>query len=306
MDVDWLQTFVIAAQEENFSRAADRLHLVQSTVTQHIQKLEEQCGCKLFHRIQRHVVLSSAGQRYLKHAQTVLSSYQAAQEDMVRWGQGYQQTLRIGVSPLVATTLLPRWIQGFQHIHGDIEIAVDVMESVDLNEAIMRESCDLALSRMPMSGKGRRTLDCEKLYDDRITLVAPAPGIADEDGGGLGNLDQLTLALLLEQYTLLTHNHPLYWDDLLLSVRQYHPNLRTMRVSQVHVTINFIVERMGISFLPASTVKRDVLRGTIVEVPVEKQKLPQAATYLLTPLVPSQAATMFGEFVRNYMLNRRV
>ncbi|SFV00218.1 LysR family transcriptional regulator [Alicyclobacillus macrosporangiidus] len=290
MDLQWLRTFVTAAQTGNFSRTAERLHLAQPTVSVHIQKLEQTLGVALFERTGRSVQLTPAGRRYLNHARAMVEADDAAREDLFRWQQGYAHTVRVAASPLVATTVLPDCIRRFTRDRPDVEFAIQVMESVDIAQAVMEGLCDFGLSRQ---GVEHPHLVAEALYADPVVFIAPAD-VGDVDGV-LPAVDEL-----LEAYPVLTHNHPEYWDDLLLRLRQFHP-LRTLRVSQVHVTVQWVVERLGVSFLPASTVRRELLRGTVLEVPFPHFALPVAHTRLVCmPGALRGVAAEFAEHVRAY------
>lgn len=85
---------------------------------------------------------------------------------------------------------------------------------------------------------------------------------------------------------------------LLRSLRQrgFHP--RTMAVSQVDVTKKLIEEGLGISFLPKSAVRREVVEGRLLEVPTPSFDLPETATYLLLPHRPPPPATAFVDVIR--------
>jgi LysR family transcriptional repressor of citA len=86
----------------------------------------------------------------------------------------------------------------------------------------------------------------------------------------------------------------LYWDDLLVSIHRHGIRMRTMEVSLVDITKVFIEEGLGISFLPESTVKRELLEGRLMEVPTPGLPLPVAATYVIHPASgPSEAAAAF-------------
>jgi LysR family transcriptional repressor of citA len=295
VELDWLQTFVVAAETMNFHQTADILHLAQPTVSLHIHKLEQALGLKLFERKGRNVVLTAAGRRYLTHARNVLDAMDAGREDMLRWRQGWVETVRIAVSPLVATTVLPRWIQKYSADRPATQFSILVRESAAIPDSLIRGESDVGFTRMRAANPH---VECIPLYPDPVTLVAPADG-QDLDG------PLPTPAELFAQYPVITHNHPEYWDPLLLTLRRAYPDVRTMQISQVHVTIHWIGEKLGVSFLPASTVRRELLRGNLIEVPFHDFPLPVATTYLVVSSGGvSPAAASFVRFVREYMSER--
>jgi LysR family transcriptional repressor of citA len=294
MDIEWLRTFVTAAEAENFHRAAERLHLSQPTVTAQIQKLEQHWGMPLFERIGRQVRLSAAGQCLLKRARSLLREYEASLEELSRMRQGYDTRLTLAVSPLVATTYLPYWVREHAERHPHLEFSLQISESEQILGQLLDREADLGLTRQKVV---HPNVVCTPLYADPVVLVAPFPE---------GDLDAPPPSAdeVLGRYPVFTHNHPEYWDVLVSALRQVYPGMRTMRISQVHVTLHFIAERMGVSFLPWSTVRRDILRGRLEEVPFSAVELPTAHTYLLTPCFASPAARSFADFVVGYMRDR--
>lgn len=273
MDLRVLRTFQTAARLLNFHRTAEKLYLAQPTVTAHIRQLEEALGQKLFERDGRRLRLTPAGQRFLPRAEAILAVYDESLQDLLRWSQGYRSRLVLVVSPLVARSTLPRAIKHFTAEHPDVEVEVRIGESQEVGTAIAAGDADLGLSRMPPAERDTRAF---VLYSDPVLLVMPT------DGGDLDSPPP-DYAEVLQTYRLLTHNHPLYWDDLLLAIRARGLKVRTMVVTQVDIAKRFIEEGLGVSFLPESTVARELIEGRLMEVPVPDLPLPVSATYVVLP-----------------------
>lgn len=90
-----LRSFVAVNDCANFTRAAERLHLTQSTVSQQILRLENSLGCKLLDRDKRHVVATPEGERLLAYARRILALHDEATDVLTH--QQNQGVLRVGV-----------------------------------------------------------------------------------------------------------------------------------------------------------------------------------------------------------------
>lgn len=272
MNLNWLRTFISAATYENFHKTSEVLYLSQPTVTVHIKQLEKELGIELFLRKGRVVTLTSAGRKFLSHAKSIIEEVERGKKQIERLRQGYQQTLTLAVSPLIASTYLPYWVKTFLRGHKETEVIIRVVESDVISEEVGKGGADLGLSSMKTNLLG---LTCEKLYEEPLVIVAP------HDGRELENGPPIELEELMERELLLTHNHPEYWESVLMEVKNRYPFTRTMKVSQVHVTKRFIEEGIGFSILPHSVVRRELAEGRMLEISKDQIDLPSSATYLL-------------------------
>lgn len=292
MEFQWLNTFITAADCGNFRRTAEILYISQPSVTVHIKQLEQELGIQLFDRDGKKVKLTEAGRRYLGHAKKLIEVYQGGLEDIHTFSQGYTTKFSIAISPLIADTILPYVLKSYTNKHPEVEISVKIIESVGIEEAVIREEVDIGLSCLHSL---HPELISELLYRDRVMLVAPHDGRDSETAPPLDEEEVLTSNYLL------THNHPGYWDGLCHAVKTKYPKVRMMKVSQVHITKRFIVEGLGVSFLPTSTVRRELLEGRLLEVDCQTIHLPEANTYAIMKYDHSKQKE-FLEFISNYRI----
>ncbi|MDP4511046.1 LysR family transcriptional regulator [Nonomuraea turcica] len=96
MELRQLQYFVVVAEEGGFSRAAERLHIVQAAVSQQIARLERELGVILFDRTTRQVRLSSVGELLLPEARAVLAAAHRTRQVAVDIAAGKEGILRLG------------------------------------------------------------------------------------------------------------------------------------------------------------------------------------------------------------------
>src|SRR5215218_3008351 len=94
-----LRAFVAVAEELNFTRAAERLHLRQQAVSKSVQQLERELAVELLERTTREVSLTPAGAKLLAAGRDALAATDAAFERARTIGRGLAGTVRVGVSP---------------------------------------------------------------------------------------------------------------------------------------------------------------------------------------------------------------
>ncbi|MEJ8548777.1 LysR family transcriptional regulator [Brevibacillus borstelensis] len=284
MDFRVLQTFVMAATTENFHQTAEALFIAQPTVSQHIRILESELGLKLFERVGKRVRLTPAGKRYLPHARGLLEQWHHGLEDLMAWRQGYREKLQLAVSPIIARTRLSHLIHRYTKLYPDVDLSIKLADSIEIGPFVQSGQADIGLTRMI---PGELQLAAYKLYEDPVVFAVPHYGGDME--APLPDWEQE-----LQTNRLLTHNHPGYWDDLLLLLRQRGLSLRTMAVSQVDITKWFIEEGLGVSFLPRSAISRELFENRFMELPTPGLTVPRAASYLLVPKTGlSEAAQRF-------------
>ena len=105
-----LEAAIAVAQDLNFSRAAERLHIDQSTVTKRISSLEAQLGFKLFERTHQSVEITEPGRRFVEEAREAASHMERAVSSASAAFRGAEDTLNIGTTaatdPFLVSTLM--------------------------------------------------------------------------------------------------------------------------------------------------------------------------------------------------------
>jgi DNA-binding transcriptional LysR family regulator len=176
MELRQLRMFVAVAEEGGFSRAADRLHLVQSAVSAGIRGLERELGTPLFHRDTRHVELSDAGRALLPEARNVLSAVTLATDSVAQVGSGLRGSVTLGTMQAqgMRRVSTARLIATFQRDHTGVRISArHVGGSTEMARQIADGGLDLGiLSLIEQAPAG---LELTPLASEPI-LLACAPG----------------------------------------------------------------------------------------------------------------------------------
>jgi LysR family transcriptional repressor of citA len=275
MDLKLLRTFQVAARHMNFHETAETLYLSQPTVSKHIRQLEDELGCDLFQRWGRSLSLTPAGERFLICVNHILAETDAMMQEFTAWQAGYSSRLTVAASPMVARTVLPWVLQAFHERMPKVEVVITVVMSEEIPEAIIDGKAEVGLSRIEPHDP---RLTGELLYQDPVVFVVggpqatsrvPVPNSSD------------SWQNVVENFQLITHNHPGYWEDILIAVRQHVPRFRTLVVTQVDITKRLIEEGLGVSFLPLSAVNTEIQAGTLNTLEVPDVDMPVANSWLV-------------------------
>jgi DNA-binding transcriptional LysR family regulator len=144
-----LRYFIAVAEELNFSRAAERMHMAQPPLSAAIRQLERDLGVDLFVRTTREVKLTEAGRAFLQGARRTLADAERAAEDAKRAAAGELGHLRIAYSWSTRFETLPALGRGFRAGHPDVELLAQEMWNARMPAAFQSGSIDIAVSLCP-------------------------------------------------------------------------------------------------------------------------------------------------------------
>ena len=144
-----LRYFMAVAEELNFSRAAERLHMAQPPLSAAIRQLEGDVGVDLFVRTTREVKLTEAGRAFLAGARRTLADVERAAEDAKRAAAGELGHLRLAYSWSTRFETLPALGRAFRATHPDVELLAQEMWNARMPQAFANGSIDIALSLCP-------------------------------------------------------------------------------------------------------------------------------------------------------------
>jgi DNA-binding transcriptional LysR family regulator len=150
MELRHLRYFVAVAEELNFRRAAERLHIAQPPLSAQIKSLEDELGTKLFERSTRAVHLTAAGEALLGHARSLLNAASMAEQHVRNADQGLVGTLRISILAPAATSKLAKILRGYRQRFPGIQLNLHELTSTEQIERIRADELDVGLLRPPV------------------------------------------------------------------------------------------------------------------------------------------------------------
>ena len=170
LDPTQLETFIAVAKTRNFTEAARRLGLQQSTVSQHIRKLEQTAGRRLFERDTHSVRLTPDGEAMTGFAQSILE-IDARARDYFK-GSQVRGRVRFGTSEDFVAFGLSDLLRAFVRRHALVDLELTVGPSAWLYERMDAGELDLVLAKRRVGDEGGRLV-----WRDRLAWIG-APGMA--------------------------------------------------------------------------------------------------------------------------------
>jgi DNA-binding transcriptional LysR family regulator len=181
MDVELrhLRSFVAVAEELNFTRAAERVHIAQPALSAHIRQLEERVGCRLVERTTRRVSLTPAGEALFALAPTALTGVADAVRAAQAVAAGETGALVVGLLATSGFDYTPRVLRAFAAAHPAVEVSVRNVTFDDPSGGVRSGDTDLAIVWLPFVDDG---LAYEPLFDDRrLAVMAESHPLASRE-----------------------------------------------------------------------------------------------------------------------------
>ena len=168
MELRHLRYFVALAEYLSFTKAADRVHVTQSTLSHQIRQLEEELGQTLFDRIGRRVVTTEAGELFLAFAQRALKEVDLGIAMLKPGGSGLTGVVRIGATHTFNIGLIPECVAQFLARHPTVRVRIDELPAEQISDKLHAGELDIGIAYKP---NGPTDLWFEPLYNEEMVLV---------------------------------------------------------------------------------------------------------------------------------------
>jgi DNA-binding transcriptional LysR family regulator len=173
MDIRHLVTFATVLRARTFLATARALGYSQSTVTLHIQTLEEELGVQLFDRIGKRVVLTQAGRHFETRSRQILDALEDLKRDMASRRAGRSGAVRFGSVEPAASGRLPKILASLCGTCPGIEVYLQVAGSGTIARSVANGELDFGIATVP---DGIPSLSFEPLFHEELVLAVPRKG----------------------------------------------------------------------------------------------------------------------------------
>lgn len=296
MEMHQLRYFLAVVEEKNFTRAAERCHVSQPSLSAQIIKLEDELGDRLFNRLGRRIELTMAGSYFEKRARNILMEADNALREIQEGAGDPKGTLQIGVTPSVSPKLLSPVLRACQDRYPNLKIQVNENLRRSLLENLIDGDLEVVISSY--SGKAANVF-AEPILQESLNLVVPSGHtLAMEEVIDLKELKNERLILIGESSTL--------GDKVIefFELNDFEPDIAGL-CSQVHTAKSLVHCGLGLAILP-ETAREDVSPYDVVFKPLASAKMSRllfALTHERRYL--SSGANLFLETVREFVDMRK-
>ena len=256
MDLRYLRFFIVVAEELNFSRAAERLHTAQPSLSHQIRRLEEIVGTPLFYRNQHQVRLSTAGHAFLEDARKLVKDLDRAYERARTIALTEAGRLCIGFTPGVEAAVFPDILPRVQQAFPEFQYRLLSGSDPELTEALQHGVVDVILY-------GGHPIDDPQVISQ--VVIRPGPVVILPASHPLAKLKRIPVKRLASEPFI--QPLPLKYPDVITAINeiaaQAGVSFRPVIDSDgVLASITLVNSGLGFAFVPEFAL--DILPPTVV------------------------------------------
>ncbi|MFG1497836.1 LysR substrate-binding domain-containing protein [Saccharospirillum sp. HFRX-1] len=199
MELRHLRYCLALAEVQNFTRAAQRVHVTQSTLSHQIRQLEEELGVQLFHRHGKRVTITESGRAFVDQIQPIVGQVDGIVAALKNVPDELTGELRIAATHSFNVQLIPQCLAAFMQRFPRVKVVVEELSGESIAVGLENGSLDLGVSYRPAVPRG---LWFEPLFNEELRLiVAPDHALAKRKRLRMVELNGLPLALLTPNFS---------------------------------------------------------------------------------------------------------
>ena len=254
-----LNIFEAVARCLSYSRAAEELHLTQPAVSTQIKKLAEHAGLPLFEQLGKKIFLTQAGTELLHHSRLIIGQFAEAEAAMTQFKGVAGGKLNVAVIS-AGNYFFPRLLVEFAGRHEGVTLNLSVHNRTDLLAHLADNLTDLAVMVRPPAGADT---DSVAFAPHPYVIVAAASHpLASETG--------ITLSRLMREPFVVREQGSDTWQSMADGFGRHLPRLNiAMQIKSTETIKQAVIAGMGVSFLSAHTVSRELRAGSLAVLDVQ-------------------------------------
>lgn len=298
MHLNQIKSFLAVSKTLNFTNAARQNGVPQSTISRHINDLEQQLGVRLFYRTKRDVQLTEEGRTFIPYAQEMLEAARRGSYAVKQLHEGARGRLAIATIP-TSSGILRECLRNFGRAYPDVVVDIDYVSGGDV---LIDENDDpydfhfLYTDMLPDSDE----FEAMNIATENLCFVLPA-GFSSEVGSDIATLSKQRFILLSEE------ENPILYMEIMNFCRSHRFSpVITNQFSDIRSVLMSVSAGLGISILPVvSDMLSDELIPNGIEIaPIDDSYSISCAMAWKKSLL-NPAASLFLDIVRKRVAARQ-
>lgn len=260
MDIRTIRTFIQVAEQNSFTKAAEELNYVQSTVTMQIQQLEKELGYPLFDRIGKKISLTSSGTEFLAYAYEIHQAMEKA-ETLGKSTAHIPGILRLGASESILFGPILDLLPSFKEAFPLLDLRIKTGHNMGLLDQLKQNQLDMVyLSAAPNTDPDLR---CHYMRrESMIFLGSPSHPLAGKR--------RIPFAELMTFEFLLTEREGICVTRLKELSARYHTALNaSVEIDSIYMITELVQQGLGLAFLPEYAVRKKLEDGLLCKLDVD-------------------------------------
>jgi len=289
VDIKQLHYFIAVSEQMNFSKAAERLHISQPSLSNAIKKLEQEIGSPLLERNTRNLQLTEAGELLFERAKVIVKNMEVLKIEMDEVIVHGTRDITIGVMESIKHWL-PKVIANYKKDYPHMKIhLVDILGSKRVKKSLKSYKTHLIITNQLMDDP---ELEVQTLYEERLVAVLPLHH-------PLAQKDTLTISDICEEPFIISTEGFQTRRDILTSFEQAGKNINIQfEIERFETAVSLVREHLGVTILPenylqgptAKTIVKKEIEGlnlsrNVYLVYLKNRHLPLAIRQLLKDIV---------------------
>ena len=254
-----LKVFEAVARHRSFSRAAEELHLTQPAVSTQVGKLEEHAGLPLFEQLGKKIHLTPAGAQMLQSSREIIQKFQEAEEAMAQF-KGVSGG-RLNVSVISAGDYyFPRLLVEFAQRHAGVTLNFGVCNREELLTQLKENVTDLAVMVRPPEDSD--TVSEPFAPHPYVIVAAPTHPLA--------KTPRIPVYRIIREPFVVREKGSDTWNSMVEGFGANLPGLNiSMEIRSTETIKQAVIAGMGVSFLSAHTISRELQSGALTVLDVQ-------------------------------------
>ncbi|MCW5821874.1 MAG: LysR family transcriptional regulator [Cyanobacteria bacterium TGS_CYA1] len=245
VEIRHLRYFIAVAQESNFSRAAEKLHISQPPLSQQIQKLEEDLGLMLIERGTRPVMLTEAGKFFYQQALGLVDQFDQFIDKTQKMARGEEGALTIAFVSSSTYELMPGILRNFRKLYPGVSLNLIEMNTPQQLESLKNKQINVGIGRpFPENPE----IESHWILDESVVVAIPSEHVWT-------NKTSVSLTDLKDEDMINFYwsHEPSFGNFVMTTCRKagFEPHV-VQRTGELQTALGLVAAGIGVALLPES------------------------------------------------------